>query len=108
MFSILICCLRLARDRDSNLLCCLPFWRVISLCRFHLRDGISWMPRYVYGSFCARVEKFLVLYVTFCDWMYTLNVLGFSFDLLGHPIMAHFERLKFICDHSANFCSFVI
>lgn len=67
MFSILIFCLRLAGDRNSNLFCCLAFWRVTSLCRFHLRDGMSWMPRYVYDSFCVRVGKFLVLYVTFCN-----------------------------------------
>ena len=62
----------------------------------------------MYDSLCVRVEKFLVLYVTLCDWIYALNVLGFSFDLLGQPVMAHFERLRSICDHSANFCSFVI
>lgn len=40
--------------------------------------------------------------------MYALNVLGFSFDLLGHPVIVHFERLRSMCDHSANFYSFVI
>ena len=108
VFRILIFCLRLAGDRVSSLLCCLVFWRVISLCMFHLREGISWMPRYVYGSFCVRVGKFFVLYVMFCDWIYALNVFGLSFDLLGHPVIAYFARLRSISDHSANFCSLVI
>ena len=73
-----------------------------------MSDGISWMPRYVYGSFCVRVGKFLDLYVMFCDWMYALKVLGLSFDLLGHPVMAHLDRLRSMCDHSANFWSLVI
>ena len=73
MFKILIFCLRLAGDRVSSLLCCLAFWRVISFCRFHLSDGVSWMPRYVYGLFCVTVGKFLFLYVMFCDCMYALR-----------------------------------
>ena len=52
------------------------------------------MPRYVYGSFWVRMGKFWDLYVIFCDWMYALKVLGLSLDLLGHPVMAHFERLR--------------
>ena len=56
------------------------------------------MPRYVYDSICVRVGKFLVLYVMFYDWMYALKGLGLSFDLLGHPVMAHFERLRFKLD----------
>ena len=30
----------------------------------------------------------------FYDWMYALKVVGLNFDLLGQPVMAHFERLK--------------
>ena len=58
---ILIFCFMPVGERVSGLLCCLAFWNVISLCRFHLRDDISWMPRYVYDSFCVRVRKLLVL-----------------------------------------------
>ena len=67
VFKILTFCLRLAGDRASSLLCCLVFWRVISHWRFHLREGISWMPKYVYNSFCVSVGKFWVLYEIFCD-----------------------------------------
>ena len=59
VFGILIFCLRLAGENVSNLHCCLVLWSVISFCRFHLSDGIRWMPRYVYSSFCVRVGKFL-------------------------------------------------
>ena len=31
-----------------------------------------------------------------CDWMYALKVVGLSFDLFGHPVIAHFERLRFM------------
>ena len=44
----------------------------------------------------------------FWDWMNALKVLGLSLDLLGHPVMAHFDKLRSICAHSANFWSFVI
>ena len=43
-----------------------------------------------------------------CDWMYVLKVAGFSLELLGHLVMTHIERLRFICDHCAYFWSFVI
>ena len=52
--------------------------------------------------------KVWFLYVIFCDWIYALYVLGLSFDLLGHPVMAHLARLRSICDHSANFCNLII
>lgn len=72
-------------------------------CNFHLRDGIRCILRYVYGSFCVRVGKLFDLYVIFCDRMYALKVFGLGLDLLGRPVMAHLDRLKSICDHSANF-----
>ena len=50
VFRILIVCLRLVGEKVSTLLCSLVFWIVIVFCRFHLRDGIKCMPRYVYGS----------------------------------------------------------
>ena len=31
-----------------------------------------------------------------------------SLDLLGHPVMAHLDRLRSMCDHCANFCSLLI
>ena len=35
----------------------------------------------------------------FCDWMYALKVVGLRLDLLGHHVIAHFERLRSMCDH---------
>ena len=32
-------------------------------------------------------------------------MLDLSFDLLEHHVMAHFERLRSMCDHSVSFCS---
>ena len=39
----------------------------------------------------------------FCDWMNALKMLGLNLDLLGQPVMAHLERFRSMCDHSANF-----
>ena len=58
---MLIFCLRLAGERVSNLHYCLVFCSVVSFCLVHLRDGINWMLRYAYGSFCVRVGKVLAL-----------------------------------------------
>ena len=44
----------------------------------------------------------------FCDWIYALKVVGLSLDLLGQPVMAHFERLRSMWDHSAYLCSLFI
>ena len=79
---------------------------MISFCNFHLSDGIRCMPMYVYGSFCVRIGKLFLLYVIICDWMYALKVFGLNLDLLGHPVMTHLDKLRFMCDHSANFWSF--
>lgn len=102
VFRILIVCLRLAGEKVSALLCFLVFWIVIVYCRFHLRDDIKCMPRYVYGSIWVRVEFFLDLYMIFCDWMNALKVFGLSLELLGHLVMTHFDRLRSMCDHSTN------
>ena len=42
-----------------------------------------------------------------CDWTYTLRVLGFNLDLLGHLVITHFERLRSMCDHFMNLWSLV-
>ena len=34
--------------------------------------------------------------------------MGFKFDLLGHPMIAHLERLRSRCAHSKNFWSLKI
>ena len=54
------------------------------------------------------VRNFWVLYEIFWNLMYALNVLGLSFGLLGHLVMTHLVRLRFIYDNSANFCNLVI
>ena len=35
-------------------------------------------------------------------------MLGLSLDLLGQPVITHFERFRSIYDQSANFCSLFI
>ena len=80
----------------------------MSFCNFHLSDGIRWMPRYLYDSFCVRVGKFFDLYVIFCDWMYVLKVFGLSLDLLGHLVMAYLDKLRSMDDHFANIWSLAI
>ena len=50
--------MRLAGELVSSWLCCLIFLSVISFCRFHLNDGVRFIPRYIYGSFWVRMGKF--------------------------------------------------
>ena len=58
VFRILIFCVRLAGELASSWLCCLIFLIVISFCKFHLRDGVRFIPKYVYGLFWVRIRKF--------------------------------------------------
>ena len=58
VLTMLSFCLRLAREKVSNSLCCLAFGDMMFLCNLHLSDGIIWMPKYMYSSFCVRVGKF--------------------------------------------------
>ena len=44
----------------------------------------------------------------FCDWINALKVFGLNLNLLGHHVIAHFERFRSMYDHSANFCSLFI
>ena len=44
----------------------------------------------------------------FCDSIYALKMFSLSLDLLGQPLMAHLERFRSICDHSAIFCNLSI
>ena len=103
VFNILFFGFRLAGELASSFPCCLVFFNAISFGKLHLRDGVIWMPRYVYGACCVRIGKPFALYVMFCDWMNALNVLGLNLDLLGHFVMAHLDRLRSICAHSTNF-----
>ena len=61
VFRIFIFCFRLAGEAASSLPCCLALFKVISFCRFHLREGINWIPKYVYDSFCVRIGNCLDL-----------------------------------------------
>jgi hypothetical protein len=51
IFTIFIFCFIVLGDASSCLLCFSSLSMVICLWRFHFRDGISWMPKYLYGSF---------------------------------------------------------
>ena len=44
----------------------------------------------------------------YCDWIYALKVVDFKLELLGQTVMAHFERLRSMCNHFANLKSLVI
>ena len=63
------------------------------------------MPRYVYGSFCVRIGKGWFLKWICYAYIYALKRVGFNFDLFGHPVIAHLERLRFRYAHSENFWS---
>jgi hypothetical protein len=64
-----------------------------------LRRG---MPRYVYCSCCLRVRKDLFLKWICCACMYALKVMSSKFDLFGHLVIVHLERLWSKCVHSDN------
>ena len=51
--------------------------------------------------------EFFDLYVIFYDWIYALNMLGLSFDLLRHLMMAHLDRSRSICAHFFEFFEFI-
>ena len=42
----------------------------------------------------------------FCDWIYILKVLNLSLDLLGHPVMAHLDKLRSMCNRYCKFLEF--
>jgi hypothetical protein len=51
VYTILIFCFIVVGDVSSFFLCLNSLFVEICLWRFHFRDGISCMPRYLYGSF---------------------------------------------------------
>jgi hypothetical protein len=56
---------------------------------FVLSDGISWIPKYMYGSFWYRIGIGWFLYFMLCDWMYALKVVAGIGLLLGQHVMVH-------------------
>jgi hypothetical protein len=52
-------------------------------------DGISWIPKYTYGSFWYSTGIGWFLYFILCDWMYALKVVAGIGLLFGQPVMAH-------------------
>ena len=97
-----------AGDVINNLLCFLAFSMVMFFGMFHFSEGTRFMPRYVYGSFCVRVGKGLFLKWMHWACMYALKVVGFRFDLLGHSVITHLERLRSRCAHFENYRSLCI
>jgi hypothetical protein len=76
---------------------------VICLCRFHFKDGISWIPRYLYGLFWCNIGISLLLYAILCVWMYALNASSVILDLFGAHVMAYIGILRSILAHVLNF-----
>jgi hypothetical protein len=52
-------------------------------------DGISWIPKYTYGSFWYSTGIGWFLYFILCDWMYALKVVAGIGLLFGQPMMVH-------------------
>jgi len=86
----------------SNLICFFGFFMVKSFWIFHLNEETRWMPRYVYCSCCLRVRKDLFLKWICCACMYALKVMSSKFDLFGHLVIVHLERLWSKCVHFDN------
>ena len=84
---------------------------LIYLRKFHFKDGIKWIPRYLYDSFWCNIGINLLLYAILYVWMYALNISGIILDFFGTPVMAYLEILRSIPAHVLNFwilfiCSF--
>ena len=86
----------------------LVFSMVVFLWMFHFSEGTKWMPRYVYSSFCVKVGKSLFVKWICWAYMYALKMVNFRFDLFGHLVIAHLERLRSRCAQSKNFWSLYI
>ena len=76
---------------------------LICLRKFHFKDGIRWIPRYLYDPFWYNIGISLLLYAILCVWMYASNTLGIILDLFGALVMAYLEILRSISAHVLNF-----
>jgi hypothetical protein len=63
-----------AGEFSSSSICFMSLFMVVACCVFHLSNGISCIPRYMYGSFWYRTGIGWFLYFMLCDWMNALKV----------------------------------
>ena len=67
----------------------LIFARVISFFMTQFRDETSCISRHMYGSFCKRMGSCCCLKLMFWDFSYVVDARGYSFDLVGHPMITN-------------------
>ena len=81
---------------------------VVCICIFHLREGTSWISRYMYGLFWCSTGMVWFLYVTLAVCNSHLNDIWFILDLLRHLVTAHFDIPRSIPTHSQYLSFFLV
>ena len=100
MSTILIFCFMVAGHAIKSLLCLVSLAMVMYVCVFHCNEGTRLISKYTYGSCWLSLGIGWCLKCMFASYMCALKVCGLSFDLLGHPVIAHLEMPKSIPAHS--------
>ena len=100
--TIFIFCFMVVGHVIKNLLCLVNLVVVMCICVFHCSEGTRLIPRYKYGScwLSMGIDWCLKFIFIFCRCV--LKACGFSFDLLGHPVIAHLGMPRSILVHSQN------
>ena len=75
----------------KNLLCLVSLAVVMCVCIFHCNEGTRLIPRYTYGLCWLNMGMGCCLKFIFASCKCVLKAHVFSFDLLGHPMIAHLE-----------------
>ena len=70
--------------------------------RFHYNEGTRLIPRYMYGSCWLSMGIGWCLKFIFAYCKCVLKACGFSFDLLGQPMIVHLDMPRSIPVHSQN------
>ena len=87
-----------------SLLCLISLAVVMCVCIFHCNEGTRLIPKYIYGLCWLSMGIGWCLRFMFASCKWVLKACGLSFNLLGHPVIAHLEMPRF---HSRPFAKFV-
>ena len=100
--TIFIFCFIVAGHVIKSLLCLVNLAVVMCVCIFHCNEGTRLIPRYTYGSCWLSMDIGWCLKFILTSYKCVLKACGFSFDLLGHPVIAHLGMPRAIPIHSQN------
>ena len=100
--NIFIFCFMVVGQFIKNLFCLVNLAVVIYVCVFHCNEGTRLIPMYTYGSCWLSMGISWCLKFMFTSCKCVLKACGLSFDLLGHPVIAHLGMPRSIPAHSQN------